>query len=134
MRRLFIILVTCLTMMASFSIASAQDGSALSVSCPNGLEITNGVEIIVNMRPGFTYTATAVGVDGFDPVLAVMDRGQVRACSDDNDEASDYTADLPTTGPVNSSSLNAQLPFSHNYNGFENISLIVGGFNGQNGG
>lgn len=134
MRRLFFILtVSCLVVLASLSIVSAQDGSPLSVSCPNGLEISNGVEIIVNMRPGFTYTATAVGVDGFDPVIAVMDRNQVRSCADDSEAASDYTADLPTTGPVNSSSLNAQLPFSHNYNGFEDISLIVGGYGGQNG-
>ena len=127
------LLVCCLIVLASVGIVSAQDGSPISISCPNGLEINNGVEIIVNMRPGFTYTATAVGVDGFDPVLAVMDRGQVRACSDDNDTAEDYTANLPTTGQVTSSGLNAQLPFSHNYNGFENISLIVGGFGGQNG-
>lgn len=130
---LFLSVMFCLALMASFGMVSAQDGSAIEVTCPNGQEITNGVEFIVNMRPGFTYTATALGIDGFDPVLAVMDRGQVRGCSDDSQDAGEYTANLPTTGAIPASFLNSQLPFSHNYSGFEDVSLIVGDFSGSNG-
>ncbi len=130
---LFLFIVLCLGLLASVGVVSAQDGSPIEVTCPNGQEITNGVEIIVNMRPGFTYTATALGINGFDPILAVVDRGRVSDCSDENSSAAEYTADLPTTGQIRASSSNAQLPFSHTYNDFENISLIVGDSSGDNG-
>jgi hypothetical protein len=96
--------------------------------CGGGNVIENGVEVIVNMRSGFTYTATAIGIDGFDPVLAVRAPNGDILCNDDNSAAAGYSANLPTTGAVNSSTLSAQQPFSHNISGLANISLIVGGF------
>ena len=111
--------------------ASAQDG--VYIVCPNGQVIENGVEIIVNMRPGFTYYATAVGIDGFDPVLAVSDRNGTSLCADDDTNAVSYSANLPTTGYVPESPLSSQVPFHHNFNGFADISLTVGGFNNTSG-
>ncbi len=110
-----------------------QSMTGVYVTCPNGQAIENGVEVVVNMRPGYTYTATAVGISGFDPVLAVVDRSGGVLCSDDAADAATYGASLPTTGTVPPSSLSAQMPFSHNYAGMEDISLIVGGFNASTG-
>jgi hypothetical protein len=114
------------------SLASAQSGG-ISVTCRSGASFDNGVEVIVNqMRSGFTYTATAVGVNGFDPVLAVVDvaTGDF-LCSDDEAGAARYTADLPTAFAA-ASSLSAQVNFTHNNSsGFADISLVVGGFGGQ---
>ncbi|NOG51547.1 MAG: hypothetical protein HND48_20570 [Chloroflexi bacterium] len=45
----------------------------LSVTCPDGIAFNNGVEVVVNMRPGFSYTATAIGIGDFDPIIAVSD-------------------------------------------------------------
>ncbi|GAB4527023.1 MAG: hypothetical protein OHK0046_44420 [Anaerolineae bacterium] len=130
MRRIIILLALMTLLFATT--AQAQEGG-ISVTCPDGREITNGVEVVINMRPGFTLTATALGVGDFDPVIAVADRDVVRACSDDSDRTRDYAVDLPTTGLVTANARSAQLPFSHNYGDFENISLIIGGFQGASG-
>jgi hypothetical protein len=111
--------------------ASAQEG--VRIVCPNGQVIENGIEVIVNMRPGFTYTATAVGINGFDPVLAVSDQGGTSLCADDESAAFTYSADLPTTDFVPTSSLSSQVPFSHSYDGLADISITVGGFDNADG-
>ena len=81
----------------------APDGPVgVDVTCPDGRRITNGVKVtVVQMRTGFDYTATAVGINGFDPVLAVLDpQGRAALCNDDERNAANYSADLPTTGYV----------------------------------
>ena len=127
-RVLFLILVISAVLTAP---VSAQNG--VRIVCPNGQVIENGVEIIVNMRPGYTYYATAVGIDGFDPVLAVSDRNGTSLCADDDSNAISYSANLPTTGFVPESALSSQVPFHHNFNDFADISLTVGGFGNTSG-
>ena len=110
----------------------APDGPiGVNVTCPDGRQITNGIKItVVQMRTGFDYTATALGIDGFDPVLAVLDpRGRASLCNDDERNAANYSADLPTTGYVPSNSTTAQVPFRNVGSGFSDVSLVVGGFN-----
>ncbi len=110
----------------------APDGPlGVDVTCPDGRQITNGIKItVVQMRTGFDYTATALGIDGFDPVLAVLDqRGRAALCNDDERNAANYSADLPTTNYVPPSSTTAQVPFRNNGSGFSDVSLVVGGFN-----
>lgn len=110
----------------------APDGPVgVDVTCPGGREITNGIKVtVVQMRTGFDYTATALGINGFDPILAVLDpRGRAALCNDDERNAASYSADLPTTGFVPSSSSTAQVTFSNNGSGFSDVSLVVGGFN-----
>jgi hypothetical protein len=109
------------------------DAAGISVECPEGFAFTNGVELVVNMRSGFSYTATAIGLNGFDPILAVTD-SETTLCSDDDANAAGYVADLPTTGDVSESGLSAQMPFSYNGNDtFGDISLIVGGVDSMSG-
>ena len=107
--------------------------TGVNISCPNGPEIIGGVEVVVNIRPGFTYTATAIGIDGFDPVIAVVVQDEVQNCNDDSSDAGEYTANLPTTGSISSSNLNAQINYNNPFNGLENVSIIVGGYRGQTG-
>ncbi|MBL8162054.1 MAG: hypothetical protein JNJ61_08715 [Anaerolineae bacterium] len=109
------------------------DTGGLTVECPNGITISNGVEIVVSMRPNFTYTATALGVDGFDPAIAVGDSGGISLCEDDVREAADYGVALPTSGVVEASRSSAQVPFFHSRSGFSDISLIVGSTDGSSG-
>ncbi len=113
----------------------AQTSQSVSVTCDTGAEFDNGVEIIVGqIRSGFTYTATAIGLNGFDPVLAVLGEDGDGLCNDDDAVASVYAADLPTTGTVPPSNLSSQVTFhSTSDTGFQDISLIVGGFGGQQG-
>lgn len=104
--------------------------------CRNGLEITNGFEItITQMRPGFEYTATVLGINNFDPILAVQSTGSSgdALCSDDDNSAATYSVRLPTTGNVGSSTFNSQVRFTNTTSGFLDVSFIVGGYNGAPG-
>jgi hypothetical protein len=99
--------------------------AGVTVNCPNGFTIKNGIEVIVNMRSGFSYTATAIGVGSFDPIIAVTD-GSSTLCSDDTPAASSFEVSLPTSGKIGPSNLSAQMPFTYRGSGLGNISFIVG--------
>ena len=116
--------------------SSSGTPSGMSVTCTDGSSFDNGVEVIISqMRSGYNYTATAVGLNGFDPVLAVLDTNTHRGlCNDDEPAAAFYTANLPTTGSVPASKVSAQVTFSQGSgNTFADISLVVGGYNNQSG-
>jgi len=106
-----------------------------SVTCDSGAGFTNGVGVtVVQMRSGFNYTATAIGLNGFDPVLAVLDESGTGLCEDDTTAAAAYSANLPSTGQVVASQFNAQVPFANrSASTFANIDLVVGGFNNATG-
>lgn len=102
------------------------------VTCDSGAQFSNGVEVrVIQMRAGFTYTATAIGINGFDPVLAVLDSDTKQGlCTDDDATAANYSAWLPTTGQIDPSVTSSQVNFTNNSNSaFNDISLVVGGFN-----
>lgn len=107
------------------------------ISCNGGGGIDDGVELtIVQQRSGNQYRVTAIGIDGFDPVLGVMITGDYNnaLCNDDDSEASTYSADLPTTGDVDEQGTNSQVIFNLNSaSAFENVSIVVGGFGGSSG-
>jgi|GEM_PF-4327023 len=107
------------------------------VECRDGDEIEAGVELtIVQQRSGNQYRVTAIGIDGFDPVLAVMLTGDYddALCNDNDSEAATYSADLPTTGDVDTSRDSAQVIFNLNSsNAFENVSVVVAGEGGSSG-
>lgn len=107
----------------------------MNVTCDNGPDIMNGVEIIVvQMRSGFTYKATVLGLYGFDPVLAVLDSYGDGLCNDDEFTASNYSVSLPTTGAISGTSASAQINFSQNSNtSFDDVSLVVGSYSGEGG-
>jgi hypothetical protein len=109
--------------------------SGMSVQCQSGVSFDNGVEVtVIQMRSGYTYTATAIGLNGFDPVLAVLNDSGEGLCTDDDQTAAAYSASLPTTGYIAPQSTNAQIHFANNSgNPFEDVSLIVGGFGNQSG-
>jgi hypothetical protein len=112
---------------------TGKGGGGVDVTCPDGTEIKNGVEVTVSMRPNFTYTATAIGVNGYDPVIGVGDSSGINLCQDDDPAARKYTVSLPSTGVVDSSSSNTQMPFFHSNSGFSTISLVVGSPDGSSG-
>ncbi|MDX1991584.1 MAG: serine protease [bacterium] len=108
----------------------------VQVECSNAdLGFDNGVEIVVlDMPEDATYTATVVGIDGFDPVLAYLDEDGDAVCSDDSEDAAEYAADLPTAENVNEAEVSSQLEFSQESGRSRaNVSLIVGGYNNMEG-
>lgn len=134
-RKLIILLSMLLVTVPAF----AQSGSVVSgltVNCDDGTSFSNGVEVIVvQMRSGYSYTATAVGLDGFDPVLAVLDTNTGNGlCNDDDANASDYSAYLPSTGRVRGSERSAQVNFDQTSSStFADVSLVVGGYGNSTG-
>lgn len=101
------------------------------VDCGSNVSFDNGVEIIIRqMRSGFNYTATAIGLNGFDPVLAVLDTETGEGlCADDAQDAADFEAGLPSAGVVDASPTSSQVQFSQTSgHGMADVSLVVGGF------
>ncbi len=115
--------------------SSGDSAAGISVTCDGGGSFDNGVEVrVVQMRTGFNYTATAVGLNGFDPVLAVLGENGQGLCNDDDRNAAAYSANLPSTGQVSASNLSSQVTFANNSSQpFADISLVVGGFGNQSG-
>ena len=115
--------------------SSSDLPEGLTVECDGGVSFSNGVEVVISqMRSGFTYTATAVGLNGFDPVLAVLDSNRNGLCNDDDVNAARYAASLPTTGNVSASNFSSQVRFDQNSaETFADVSLVVGGFGNQTG-
>jgi len=135
MKRMMALFVLAALLLLAGTIVQAQDIGEFTVNCDDGTSFTNGIEFqVVSMRAGYDYVATAVGINGFDPVLAVLGEGGQGLCSDDNTAARRYAADLPTTGSVPASNLSSQVTFNHDSDsGFQDVSLVVGGYGDQYG-
>jgi hypothetical protein len=122
----------------------ADQGSTTNISnlvggygldCGN-IEFDNGVQFqVVLMRSGFTYTATVIGINGFDPVLAVFDPVTMDGvCEDNNRAAAGFEVDLPTTGRVIADRSAAQIQFSQQSGeALADVSIVVGGANNAGG-
>lgn len=117
------------------SSSSTNTISGRTVNCDSGARFDNGIEVrAVQLRSGYNYTATAIGINGFDPVLAVLNSQGRGLCTDDDSTAAKYGAWLPTTGEVRPSNTSSRITFANNSNNaFTDISLIVGGLNNQTG-
>jgi hypothetical protein len=138
MKRITLLLVLVLLLTVINVVAAQKDvktdtddmAQGISVNCDDGTSFDNGVSItVVQMRSGFTYKATAIGIDGFDPVLAVLDAETgTGLCEDDSDGVMEYSAFLPS-GMADYSEFNAQIEFANTSDeDFADISLVVGGF------
>ncbi len=124
-------LLSVAVLMVSVMPISAQN--TVEITCPDGTSIHNSVKISINMRRGFTYTATALGIDDFDPAIAILNEDKIIGCNDDSRDAARYEANLPTTGELSGSTTSAQIPFSHDGDRFATLSIVVGDVNGANG-
>ena len=136
MMKRYLLVIFGFALLIAPGVLLAQAPSGMTVTCDDGTSFDNGVEIVVSqMRSGFNYTATAIGINGFDPVLAVLDTSTGNGlCSDDDTSARRYDVNLPTTGNVPASNLSAQIVFSQNItNTFADVSLVVGGYGNQSG-
>ena len=95
--RAILVIAVCLLLVLIVAAPAAAQANGVSVTCTDGRSFDNGIEVtVVQMRSGFTYTATAIGLNGFDPVLAVLDSSGNGLCTDDNRDVAGYTVSLPT--------------------------------------
>lgn len=132
-RKRVYLLVLLAVLIASASLPTAGAFAQYNFTCPDGTEFTNTVTLGTNIRPG-SYTVTAIGINGFDPVLAVWaPDSQEAICNDDDATAATYFATLPTSGEVPPNNFNSRITFSNNTNSFMNVEFYVGGLGGSTG-
>jgi hypothetical protein len=117
--------------------ASAQDKGLENPDyrC-EGLEATNGTTITISqMRPGFSYTATAIGLDGFDPLLMTVDaNGRVTECNDNNEDANEYSVEIPALDlEASGNRRTAQVEFDQPLGGLNDMRIVVSGVDGETG-
>lgn len=102
--------------------------------CDNRAAISNGTAVtIIQMRPGYSYTVTVIGVDGFDPVLIVVYPDGSGYCQDDEPAARAYSATLPGVGTVSGAATSTQIVFPQDTGDFADMQIIVGGYGGAGG-
>jgi hypothetical protein len=106
----------------------------ITYTCSSGISFTNAVEMIVRFPPG-TYGVTILGVNNFDPKVAVLDGfGREIACVDDGgDTVRDYALTLPSTGAMAGSPLNSQAVITNRSGTSITYNIIVGGFGNTTG-
>jgi hypothetical protein len=108
----------------------ADEGEDVSiyVTCDTGERIRGGVQFsFINVNPGFSYTVTAVGIDDFDPVLAVETQPGIGECNDDTPAASGSVVAVPDEGRVVGDATTAQVRFTSPRRGFP-INITVGSY------
>lgn len=109
----------------------------VNIACTNhAVAVENGTSItILQMRPGFSYTVTALGVGDFDPVLVVSTtNGRNMTCSDNSRAAASYSANLPDMGAVRGNDHSAQVTFvPPPVNDLVDMQVSIGGKDGMSG-
>jgi|GEM_PF-2812823 len=107
------------------------DDDVFIITCDNGLEVVGGARFtFININPGFSYTVTAIGIDGFDPVLAVATAPGEGSCNDDAPAAEGSEVAVPGVGLVEANNLTAQVRVQGTGG---NVDVFVGGFQGSTG-
>jgi hypothetical protein len=135
MNYLIILALSFILIMSGLPVSSQDDPSPdsdfneVTYECDNGLLIEDGVEVIlVNVVSNLDYTVTVIGIDGFDPILAVIQSNGLVDCVDDSREANNFVADLPTTGFIQAQNRNSQIKFRNNVRtGLADVQVLVGG-------
>jgi hypothetical protein len=123
--RLLLSIMALVLLFGAVGTALAQDPQ---YTCTSGTNFNNAVIVYGTLEPG-EYTVTVLGLNGFDPKLAVVDEdtGAEYACVDDSQSAATFTATLPTTGAITPSPFNAQAVLSFK-NEPVNVIFYVAGF------
>jgi hypothetical protein len=104
------------------------DGS-IFITCDTGVEIRGGIQFsFINVNPGFSYTVTVVGLDGFDPVVAVETQPGIGTCNDDAPAAAGTRMAVPGFGNVVADRLTSQVRFTTPARG-NPVNISVGSFN-----
>lgn len=92
MRKALILLMLLVLIIGLIPAAMAQDAEE---ECPEEEALALGAHFWATDLNTVTLTATAVGIDEFDPVVTVLDsEGEVKACNDNNEAVADLALDL----------------------------------------
>ncbi|MBN1966238.1 MAG: PPC domain-containing protein, partial [Anaerolineae bacterium] len=107
-------------------------GEDLAFVC-NGVTIPAATLVtFADVRPGFTYRVTVLGLDGFDPVIGLEAEDGSSLCNDDEPLAAGSQVAVPGTGLVTANALTSQVTFTTS-GAIGDIYMRIGGFGGQGG-
>ncbi len=107
-------------------------GQELAFSC-DGVPVPAATLVTFeDVRPGFTYRVTVLGLDGFDPVIALEAEDGSGICNDDEPRAAGSQVGVPGVGLVRADSLTAQIQFTTG-GAIGDIFMRIGGFGGRGG-
>lgn len=115
---------------------SIPGAEPVNIACTvNDAEIINGTTVtIVEMRPGYSYTVTALGIGNFDPVLVIStENGRTTACNDDSEAARGFSVTLPGLGTIRGNNSSAQVIFQQPIADLADMNINIGGAGGMSG-
>lgn len=108
--------------------------SEFLLTCQDGLEIVVSSRIVLRqVSPEFSYRFTAVGIDDYDPVLAVITGPGSGNCNDNVDGLGGSQIAVPGIGFVEANDLSAQVTARTALNQFGDVEVAVGGIAGSTG-
>src|SRR5690606_9229501 len=106
--------------------------SEFLLECQDGMEIAVSSRIVLRqVSPEFSYRVTAIGIDTFDPVVAVISEPGVGECNDNIGGLSGSQIAVPGVGFVQANDLSAQITARTPFNQFGDIEIAVGGVLGS---
>lgn len=95
MRKSLMFVVVGLLVLASVPFVNAAPNNQFA-GCADELGEQYGARFTVKQVNGFNMVITAVGVDGFDPAITILDQnGEVVACNNDSADATEVAFNLP---------------------------------------
>jgi hypothetical protein len=129
---ILVLIVTALPVMASTPAQGNLSDDVFEITCSTGERIIGGVKFtFLNINPGFQYRVTAVGINGFDPVIAVVTAPGVGDCNDDASWVAGSQVAVPDVGFITADGLSSQVEINTGRGG--NIDIVVGGYAGSTG-
>lgn len=105
-----------------------------TITCETGEEIVVSARItLLNVNPEFGYRISAVGINSFDPIAAIITEPGVGRCNDNTEGLAGSQLAVPGIGFVEANALSSQFVARTPSNGFADIEIVVGGLAGSTG-
>ncbi len=112
--------------------ANQGGGQGLAFTCDNVSVPAASLVTFEDVRPGFTYQVTVLGLNGFDPVIGLEAEDGSGLCNDDAPVAVGSQVSVPGVGLVTADALTAQVLFTTS-GAIGDIQMRIGGFGGAGG-
>lgn len=110
----------------------AGTGRELAFTC-GGVNVPAATLITFeDVRPGFTYRVTVLGMGDFDPVIGLEAADGTTLCNDDEARAIGSQVSVPGTGLVTANGLTSQIVFTTS-GATGDVQMRIGGYGGRGG-
>lgn len=132
-------IILCLLTLSFFSTLQAapnlqlipdeQRDRTFVVMCEDGRQLVAGLKItFLDAQPGVSYQITAMGIEDFDPVIAVVTEPGVGECNNNEPDSIGSQVAVPGIGFLEASAATAQLDATAPRSASETLEVLVGGY------